>query len=154
MEAHNARDSHAGALEVRHTASDPVRPHANGGESVHASFGAEIVDLGGRGVEFEEGVVDCGRDGLGEGVGWSRGIFEGGDGRGDDGGPFGVSVTGCWRHGCCYCCCCFGVSCFFFFGRLVWSSVCWFEVARSVDLYECFSSSHRSDGKQGDLVNV
>ena len=103
MEAHHTRDSHAGALEVRDAASNPVRTHTDGGESVHASFGAEVVDLGGRGVEFEERVVDCAWDGLGEGVGWSRGVFEGSDGRGDDGGPFGVGVAGCWGHGCCCC---------------------------------------------------
>lgn len=108
MEAHNTRNSHAGALEVRDTAGDPVRPHADGGKGVHAGFGAQVVDLGGRGVEFEEGVVDCGRDGLGEGVGWSGGVFEGGDCRGDDGGPFRVGVAGCWGHGwvmlviCCW----------------------------------------------------
>lgn len=101
MEPDHTRDSHAGALEVRDAAGDPVRPHTDGGEGVHAGFGAQVVDLGGRGVEFEEGVVDCAGDGLGEGVGGSFDVFEGGDGRGDDGGPFGVGVAGCWGHGCC-----------------------------------------------------
>ena len=101
MEPDHTRDSHAGALEVRDAAGDPVRPHTDGGEGVHAGFGAQVVDLGGRGVEFEEGVVDCAGDGFGEGVGGSFGVFEGGDGRGDDGGPFGVGVAGCWGHGCC-----------------------------------------------------
>jgi hypothetical protein len=37
-----------------------------------------------------------------EGVGWAAGgVFEGGDGRGDDRGPFGIGVAGCWGHDCC-----------------------------------------------------
>jgi hypothetical protein len=111
MKPNHARDSHAGAFQVRDAAGDPVRPHADGGEGVHAGFGAQVVDLGGRGVEFEEGVVDCGRDGFGEGVGWSFGVFDRGNCGGDDGGPFGVGVAGCWGH------CCF----LFFLGWLIWS---------------------------------
>lgn len=100
VKSYNARNSHARALEVRHAAGDPVRPHADRGKRVHAGFGAEVVDLGGGGVEFEKGVVDCARDGLGEVVGRSRGVFDGGDGRGDDAGPFWVGVAGRWGHGC------------------------------------------------------
>jgi len=103
VEAHHARDSHAGALEVRHAARDPVRTHADGGKGMHAGFGAQVVDLRSRGVEFEQRVVDRARDGFGEAIGWSGGVFDGGDCRGDDGGPFGIGVAGCWGHDCRCC---------------------------------------------------
>jgi hypothetical protein len=43
-------------------------------------------------------VVNGARDGLGERVFGPLAAFDGGDGRGDYVGPFGVGVAGCWGH--------------------------------------------------------
>lgn len=102
MEANNARDAHTAALQIGNTASHPVWPHADGSKVVHASLGAQVVDLRLGGIEFEEGMVDRAGDGGGEVVGrpWAR--VDGGYGRCDHRGPFGVGIAGC----CCHCGCC------------------------------------------------
>jgi len=108
MKPNHTRNSHARSLQIRHTPSNPIRPHAHGRETVDSGFCAQVVDLRGRGVEFEESVVDGGWDGLGEGVyGFSAaatvGVVDGGDGGGDYGGPFCVGVAVChfgWRWWC------------------------------------------------------
>lgn len=65
-------------------------------------FSAQVVDLRGRGIELEEGVVDGAWDGAGEGVHGLGALVtvDGGDGGGDYGGPFCVGVA------VCHCCCC------------------------------------------------
>jgi hypothetical protein len=64
---------------------------------MHSRFRAQVVDLRGRGVEFEESVVDGAGDGFGEGVNGFIALFtvDGGDGGGDYGGPFLVGVAVC-----------------------------------------------------------
>lgn len=97
METHHTRNSHPRPLQVRHTSRYPIGAHAHSRKVVHSRFSAQVVDLHGRGVEFEERVVDSAWDGFGEGV---HGlvtivVVDGGDGGGDYGGPFLVGVAVC-----------------------------------------------------------
>jgi len=102
MEAHNTRNTHSRALQVRHTSRHPIGAHAHSRESVHSRFSAQVVNLRSRGIEFEESVVDGAGDGLGERVHGLRAVVavDGGDGGGDYGGPFCVGVAVC--HFCCW----------------------------------------------------
>lgn len=103
MEPNHTRNSHARALQVRHAALHPIGTNADGSELVHAGFGAQVVDLCGRGVELEERVINCsgdrGRERVRRRVGGD--VLDGGDGGGDHGGPFWVGVAGCGGHCCC-----------------------------------------------------
>ena len=105
MESNHTRNTHCSALQVRHTSRDPVGAHAHGCKTVDSRFSAQVVDLRGRGIELEEGVVDGAWDGAGEGVHGLRAVVtvDGGDGGGDHGGPFCVGVAVC--H---FCCCVWG----------------------------------------------
>lgn len=79
METDYACNSNGGTLQVGDAACNPIRPHADGREAVNTCFGAQVVDLGLSGIEFEEGVVDGGGDGGRERVGGFIGVV--GDGR-------------------------------------------------------------------------
>jgi hypothetical protein len=103
MEPNHTRNTHARSLQVRHTSRDPIGANAHSRERMHSCFRTQVVDLRGRGVKFEESVVDGARDGLGEGIHGLLALFtvDGGDGGGDYGGPFLVGVAVChfcwWR---------------------------------------------------------
>lgn len=101
VEANNTRNSHATALQIRHTSRDPVGAHANSREAVHSSLGAQVVDLRRRGIQFEKGVVNGPRYGLGERVHRPLATVDGGHGGGDNGCPFLVGVAICRGH-CCF----------------------------------------------------
>jgi hypothetical protein len=97
MEPNHTRNTHARSLQVRHTSRDPIGANAHSRERMHSCFRTQVVDLRGRGVKFEESVVDGARDGLGEGVHGFLALFtvDGGDGGGNYGGPFLVGVAVC-----------------------------------------------------------
>lgn len=99
VKANHTGHSDRRALQIGNTARHPIGTDTHGRELVDARFGAEVVDLGLGGIEFEEGVVYRAGDGGGQRVGGFAWVaVDGGDGGVYDRGPFGVGVASCCGH--------------------------------------------------------